>query len=111
MTAISGFHGFHCKDCDLKIAESMFACPSCGSDRIETIFLKEQGKVYTFTVVHVGFGHMAGKTPYVLAIVETEENVKLTTVLEDADVNQIAIGNKVKFKRNDDKIGPVFQPA
>lgn len=111
MTAVSGFHGFHCKSCNLKIAESMFACPNCGSDHIETIPLKEQGSVYTFTVVHVGFGHMAEKAPYVLAIVETEENIKLTTVLEDADVNQVVIGKKVKFKRNDEKIGPVFQPA
>ncbi|EMY71843.1 PF01796 domain protein [Leptospira vanthielii serovar Holland str. Waz Holland = ATCC 700522] len=72
--------------------------------------LKQNGIIHSFTVVHVGFGVMADRAPYVLAIVQTEENVKLTTVIEDVtDFHTVKIGDKVRFKNVDPKIGPIFQ--
>ncbi|EOQ89357.1 PF01796 domain protein [Leptospira yanagawae serovar Saopaulo str. Sao Paulo = ATCC 700523] len=53
---------------------------------------------------------MAKRAPYVLAIVQTEENVKLTTVIDGVlDFNSVKIGDKVRFKTNDEAIGPLFQ--
>lgn len=102
--------GTHCKQCNFKVAEVAQGCPSCGSESVEMIDLKHNGIIHSFTVVYVGFGHMADRAPYVLAIVQTEEHVKLTTVIENVtDFSTVKIGDKVRFKNVDPKIGPVFQ--
>ncbi|TGM61754.1 Zn-ribbon domain-containing OB-fold protein [Leptospira vanthielii] len=102
--------GTHCKQCNFKVAEVTEGCPSCGSESVEMVDLKQNGIIHSFTVVHVGFGVMADRAPYVLAIVQTEENVKLTTVIEDVtDFHTVKIGDKVRFKNVDPKIGPIFQ--
>ncbi|TGL24025.1 hypothetical protein EHQ46_02515 [Leptospira yanagawae] len=101
--------GIVCHNCQCKVAEVLDGCPSCGSESIETVELKQTGSIVSFTVVHVGFGHMAKRAPYVLAIVQTEENVKLTTVIDGVlDFNSVKIGDKVRFKTNDEAIGPLF---
>ncbi|PJZ46967.1 Zn-ribbon domain-containing OB-fold protein [Leptospira brenneri] len=110
MNTIETFSGIHCKQCDFKVAEYTSVCPSCGNEGIEKVDLKPNGIIHSFTVVHVGFGHMANRAPYVLAIVQTEENVKLTTVIEDVtNFEEIKIGDKVQFKTWDPNIGPIFQ--
>ncbi|TGL65546.1 Zn-ribbon domain-containing OB-fold protein [Leptospira jelokensis] len=102
--------GIFCHKCQYKVAEVLDGCPSCGSESIETVELKQTGTIVSFTIVHVGFGHMAKRAPYILAIVQTEENVKLTTVIDGVvDFNSVKIGDKVRFKTNDEEIGPLFQ--
>ncbi|WP_039928208.1 Zn-ribbon domain-containing OB-fold protein [Leptospira yanagawae] len=110
MSIVQTFAGTICNQCNFKVAEVLDGCPSCGSESIETVELKQTGSIVSFTVVHVGFGHMAKRAPYVLAIVQTEENVKLTTVIDGVlDFNSVKIGDKVRFKTNDEAIGPLFQ--
>lgn len=102
--------GIVCHKCQFKVAEVLDGCPSCGSESIETVELKQLGVIVSFTIVYIGFGHMAERAPYVLAIVQTEENVKLTTVIEGVtDFSSVKIGDRVRFKKLDEKIGPVFQ--
>lgn len=68
-----------------------------------------QGKVYTYTIVYVGFGHMAERAPYVLAIIALPDNQKITAVLEDVtDFSLVKIGLPVRFKKSDEKIGPIY---
>ncbi len=68
------------------------------------------GIINTYTIVYVGFGHMADKVPYVLAIIEFPSKDKITAVIEDVtDFNSVKIGMSVALKRTDEKIGPVFQ--
>ncbi|MCG6144043.1 Zn-ribbon domain-containing OB-fold protein [Leptospira bandrabouensis] len=110
MSVTQSFTGTICNQCNFKVAEVLSACPSCGSESTEKVELKENGTIHSFTVVYVGFGHMATRAPYVLAIVQTEENVKLTTVIDGVtDFSTVKIGDKVRFKGTDEKIGPIFQ--
>ncbi|ABZ95748.1 hypothetical protein EHQ92_03240 [Leptospira biflexa] len=110
MTPTVTLTGIVCHKCQCKVAEVLDGCPSCGSESIETIELKQNGTIVSFTVVHVGFGHMASRAPYLLAIVQTEENVKLTTIIDGVtDFGSVKIGDTVRFKESDETIGPVFQ--
>lgn len=110
MSPTETLNGIVCHQCHCKVAEVLDGCPSCGSESIETVELKQLGTILSFTVVYVGFGHMAKRAPYVLAIVQTEENVKLTTVIDGVtDFSSVKIGDKVRFKTNDESIGPMFQ--
>ncbi len=53
---------------------------------------------------------MASRVPYALAVVDTADHVKLTTVIEDVpNLDLLKIGDKVRFKKMDESIGPIFQ--
>lgn len=82
------------------------------------------GVIYSFTIVHVGFGHMADKAPYALLMVEPESsdrsngsgNVTITKsadviqmgILYSPDISSLAIGQKVRFQEFDPEVGNVF---
>lgn len=102
--------GTVCLDCGYKVAHISGLCPSCGSANTNPIDLNQTGTIYTFTIVHVGFGHMASRVPYALAVIDTADHVKLTTVIEDVpNLDLLRIGDKVRFKKMDELIGPIFQ--
>ncbi len=68
------------------------------------------GKIFTYTIVHIGFGHMALRAPYALAILELNDNSKITAILENtADLTKIKIGLPVHQTRIDDKLGKIFE--
>ncbi len=102
--------GTICLDCEYKVANVTDLCPSCGSENTESLVIENRGTIYSFTIVHVGFGHMASRVPYALAVIDTEDHIKLTTVVEDVpDLDSLKIGDKVRFKKMDEMIGPIFQ--
>ncbi|MBK8396841.1 MAG: OB-fold domain-containing protein [Leptospiraceae bacterium] len=103
--------GKKCNSCSFLMLDPSFACPSCGSDLLSEIDFKGEGTIYTYTVVNVGFGHLAGKAPYVLAIVDLNEGLKVLTIVEDANLQTVAIGDKVNFKHLDERHEPIFQAA
>ncbi|HMZ60588.1 MAG TPA: OB-fold domain-containing protein [Leptospiraceae bacterium] len=100
--------GKKCNSCGQHMLNPSFACANCGSDAIDVFEFKGTGEIYTFTVVMVGFGHLAPRAPYVLAIVSLEEGLKVLTIVEDLDKDKASIGIKVKFKRWEEGTGPIF---
>jgi hypothetical protein len=111
MLAVDKLQGKKCKACGFLQTDPAYGCIKCGSMELDHYEFSGLGEIYTFTVVYVGFGHMAEKAPYVLAIVDLKEGAKTTTILEDiTDVESAKIGMKVQFKRIDEKIGPIFKP-
>lgn len=67
------------------------------------------GVIYTFTIVRVGFGHMAEKTPYGLLMVLSDDKGKMEMgALFTKDVDSIAIGQRVKLLEADPEIGYIF---
>ena len=103
--------GKKCNSCNFLMLEPSFACPSCGSDSLSFFKVTAAAAIYTYTVVNVGFGHLATKAPYVLAIVDLTEGLKVLTIVEDANIEKVAIGDKVKFKHLDERQEPIFQAA
>jgi uncharacterized OB-fold protein len=103
--------GKHCGDCGFYMLEPSFICPNCGSSSLSDFQFAGNGSIYTYTVVSVGFGHLAKRTPYVLAIVELQEGLKVLTIVEDIDINTVSINQPVKFKKMEEGTGPIFQPA
>ena len=100
--------GKKCKTCDFQMLDPSFSCPNCGSSNLEQFTFSGKGKIYTFTLVMVGFGHLASRAPYILAIVELEEGLKILTIVEDLDKDKVFIGNSVQFKRSEEGTGPIF---
>ena len=100
-----------CSSCGFHMLDPSFACMKCGSDALGEYTFNGSGKIYTFTVVMVGFGKLAERAPYVLAVVELNEGLKVITIVEDIDTNDVKIDQPVKFKHMEENTGPIFQPG
>ncbi|EKR62811.1 PF01796 domain protein [Leptospira weilii str. 2006001853] len=109
-TILKILKGKKCDSCGFQTTESLIACSQCGNSKISEIRFSGKGKVYTYTVVHVGFGHLAQRAPYVLAVVELEEGIKAMGILEgEVSVTEsVKIDLPVQFQRDEPGIGFIF---
>jgi uncharacterized OB-fold protein len=90
-------------------------CPHCWSEKVAWRRASGRATLYTFSTVHVNdlppFKEML---PYVAAIVDLEEGVRMTTQLTHCDAASLRIGMplEVAFRPlTDDIVLPVFRPA
>lgn len=91
-------------------------CAACGADEVEWVEASGKGKVFSWiVVVHpVPKPVYAADVPYVVALVELDEGVRMPTNIVGCDSNAIAadMAVEVVFKRvGEDIVLPLFQPA
>lgn len=94
-------------------------CPRCWSTDTEWIEASGRGTVYTFTVVHQNdLPPFNERVPYVVAVVDLDEGVRMTTNIEGCAPDAVRCGMPVRVafrqeKRSDeDSVHlPVFVPA
>ncbi len=86
-----------CKQCGNISFPPRLVCPKCKSKNFETVQLSREGKILTFTIIRVGPDKFSKETPYVVAIIELNDGVRLTAQVADCNVDKVAIGDKVKM--------------
>ncbi|MCX6173364.1 MAG: Zn-ribbon domain-containing OB-fold protein [Ignavibacteriales bacterium] len=86
-----------CKQCGHISFPPRLVCPKCKSKTFETVNLSREGKILTFTIIRVGPDKFSKETPYVVAIIELNDGVRLTAQVTDCDVDKVEIGNKAKL--------------
>jgi uncharacterized protein len=77
--------GSRCSGCGRVCFPSRLVCPHCRGTRHSPVTLRPEGKVVTFTVIHVPPAEFKGQSPYVLAVVEMADGVRLTCQVADVD--------------------------
>jgi uncharacterized OB-fold protein len=92
------------------------SCPFCGAREVEPRTVSGRGTVYSFTVVRQAFDEaFVDDVPYVLALVELEEQAGLCvlTNLVDVDPDTVEVGTPVRvvFEPRGDWMLPQFTPA
>lgn len=74
-----------------------------------------KGEVYAFSIMRKpGNPGMAAQVPYVVAIVELEEGVRMMTNIVNCEPENVRVGMKVKVTWEEIKDGrhlPLFEPA
>jgi uncharacterized OB-fold protein len=104
-----------CDECATWVYYPRVRCPHCLSDRLTWTEVDGRGTVYTFTVaVAPTAPPFADEVPQLLAVVELNEGVRVSTTLVDVDTAAIAIGMAVApvFDHGDDGITLLrFRPA
>ena len=90
----------HCGACGSFIYYPRDRCPQCLSETLEWRPVSGKGKVYSYTVVRRASVRSFGDKPYVLAIVELDEGVRLTTNIE-AGPESIKVGMPVTVAFDD----------
>ena len=90
-------------------------CAHCWSNDIKWIKATGKGTVWSYTITHqnrtLGFAH---DVPYVLALVQLDEGVKMFTNIVECDPNIVTIGMAVEviFVQANNQISvPYFKPA
>ncbi|HPG26398.1 MAG TPA: Zn-ribbon domain-containing OB-fold protein [Myxococcota bacterium] len=92
-----------CTHCATWIFYPRSHCPHCLAREPEWVVVDGHARLHTFTVAHAPTApFFADETPQLLAVVELEQGVRITTTLVDVEVPQIRIGMRVR---------PVFEPT
>lgn len=89
--------GSKCESCGKIFFPKREVCPNCRRrGRVKEVELKGRGRVYSYTVVRIppeGFKYYA---PYIVAIVELEEGIKVMGQIVDCGLDEIYIGMPVE---------------
>jgi len=89
-------------------------CPDCMSDKFEWRRSEGRGVVYSFTVIHrAPTQAFRDRTPYMLALIELPEGVRMMSNLIGCDPAEVRIGMPVKvaFEDASEEITlPMFRP-
>lgn len=87
-------------------------CPSCGADKPGYVVASGRGTIFSYVVHHAP--KVPGKTlPFVVALVELEEGVRMIAELVDADPASVTVGMPVELAltRIDDELTlPFWRP-
>ena len=85
-----------CKNCGKLLVPPRPVCPSCYSSQMEWVRLSGRGKIRTYTVIHVAPPEFVDKIPYIVAIVELEEGVKLPGMMTGIKPEEVQVGMEVE---------------
>lgn len=115
--------GTKCGNCGKVDFPPRAVCPDCGRrsvGKMRTHKLGGKGTVVTFTTIYDAPSQFDMQKPYVMAIIEMDEGVRLTSQLINVKPEDVAIGMKVQaaFRKlgQDGDAGVIhygykFQPA
>jgi uncharacterized OB-fold protein len=88
-----------CKVCERPVYYPRYACPVCLSDALEWRTSGGRGVVYAFSIVHTPAAPwMAERMPYVVALVDLAEGVRILTNIVDCDPGQVVVGAAVEVR-------------
>lgn len=102
----------HCGDCHQYIYYPRIVCPNCMSSNISWHESSGRGKVYSYTIVRFGPPGFNEDVPFISALVELEEGVRMITNIVNCDVEDVTCDMPVEvtFEQWDTVKLPVFKP-
>ena len=85
-----------CEECDAGIYYPRWACPTCLGGDLTWKESTGRGELYTFNVLHQAANPMmADMVPYVVALVELDEGVRMLTNIVDTPHDDLKVGMAV----------------
>ncbi len=100
-----------CETCQKHIFYPRIICPHCYSEDVSWVEASGQGRIHSYTVVHRGIPPFNEQTPYVVAIVELNEGVRMISrIIGDREKIEIDKPVSVVYEKIDDDVTlPYFQ--
>jgi len=90
--------GTKCLTCGAKYFPPRKICPKCRrKGKIENTQFRGTGKVYSFTAITAPPAGFELEAPYVFAIIELDEGVKVTAQVVDCCEREVKIGSRVRM--------------
>lgn len=89
--------GMKCESCGTNYFPKRSICPKCRrKGKLVEVRFAGMGKVYSFTEISAAPEGFEDQVPYILAIIELDEGVKLTAQIVDAHKDDVKIGSRVE---------------
>lgn len=102
-----------CRSCERFVHYPRVACPWCMSRDLRFEDVSGRGVVYSYTTVHRAPAAFADEVPYVVALVDLDEGVRLLSRLVGLAPDAVAIGMPVQVTfrpLTDEAALPFFEP-
>ena len=91
-----------CNDCGLKIFYPRKYCPDCWSANLDWFEASGRGKVFSYSITMAGVEErFAEDLPFVLALVDLEEGIRMMTNIVECKPDEVSIGMDVKVTFSD----------
>jgi len=93
------FIGSRCPNCNRTFFPARSICPVChrkSLGKMVPLKLKGEGAVHSFTEVHEGHEDFEMQKPYIIALIDLDEGVRVTGQLIDCEPDQVSIGMRVR---------------
>jgi uncharacterized OB-fold protein len=87
-----------CKKCGKTHFPPRLVCAGCKSRDFETVKLKDEGKLLTYTVIRIPPSQFVEQSPYAMGIVELDGGTRILTQVADCDLDNVQIGMRVKVE-------------
>ncbi len=72
--------------------------------------MNEKAKIYTYSIIYTASLDFADKVPFVVAVLENEENDRFMSFIEGYEKEKdIEIGMDVEFSRLNDDGNPIYR--
>lgn len=90
-----------CPDCGAVFFPHRTVCQRCGSRDLEEYKLSERGNIISWTVIRNPPKDYEKYAPYVVALIELDDGVRVLSQVVDAEVEEVKAGMRVEatFRR------------
>lgn len=90
-----------CSKCGKVHYPPRLICNECKGREFETVELPRDGKLLTYTVIHVAPPGLADETPFAVGVVELDNGVRLMSQIMDTPHDKIQVGMplRLEFRR------------
>lgn len=104
--------GAVCEECGHHSFPPRLVCPNCKSKHQKSFTFSGKGTVFSFTTIYQTIERYQDQVPYLVALIDLQEGVRITAQLTDVDLDEVKIGMLVemvvrKFYADGDN-GPIF---
>ena len=79
--------GTQCKGCGTTYFPPQVDCPRCMASEVEWFEITSSGKLITYSLVHYGPAGFEDRTPYIVALADFGEGIKVFAVLS-SDIHE-----------------------
>ena len=99
-----------CEACGRHVFYPRAVCPHCTSGRLAWVEASGRGRVHSFTVVHRAPHDYRDEVPYVVALVDLDEGVRMMTRLVDVEPADVRVDLPVEVAIRGEPRLPCFRP-
>ncbi|MFH1278774.1 MAG: Zn-ribbon domain-containing OB-fold protein [Candidatus Eisenbacteria bacterium] len=85
-----------CSGCGYVAFPPRLLCPKCKGRKFEPTALAPEGKILTYTVIHVPAAQFSDEAPFAIGVVELDGGVRITAQIVDCDTASLGIGQRVR---------------
>ena len=86
-----------CKSCGKKAFPPRPVCPECYSTDLEWVELPKQGRIVTYTIIHVAPPMLQKLAPYAVAVVRLDDGTLIIGMIKGvSEPGQVDVGTRVE---------------